>query len=44
MEAVTFTSGNCPECGKSTALVNIVSEPPREVCGRFGCSWDGENL
>jgi ribosomal protein S27AE len=34
----------CPGCGASTGLVKLGSEPAREICGRFGCPWDGVTL
>jgi len=43
-DTTTFEPSNCPHCGDSTSLVHLGTEPPREICGRLGCSWDGENL
>ena len=40
----TFDSRDCPHCGESTGLVHLGGEPPREVCGRFGCDWEGVSL
>jgi len=42
--SVQFSSSACPDCGKSTGVVNLGTEPPREICGRFGCDWEGESL
>jgi hypothetical protein len=39
-----FSSSACPDCGKQTGVVNLGTEPPREICGRFGCDWKGESL
>lgn len=39
-----FNSRPCPDCGEETGVVNLGGEPPREVCGRFGCDWDGITL
>jgi len=38
------TAHSCPECGESTSIVNLGNESPREVCGRFGCDWNGVTL
>lgn len=43
-ETVQFERRPCPECGEPTGLVHLGTEPPREICGRFGCDWGGENL
>jgi hypothetical protein len=34
----------CPDCGKQTDAIKLGSEPAREVCGHFGCEWDGVTL
>jgi len=34
----------CPDCGKATSTIKLGSEPAREICGRFGCEWDGLTL
>lgn len=44
MEAETFTPRPCPDCGRKTGFVKLGEEPPREICGRFGCEWDGKTL
>lgn len=44
MEEMTFTPRPCPDCDEQTSLVNLGGEPPREICGRFGCDWDGITL
>jgi len=38
------TLDNCPHCEATTSVVKLGSEPAREVCGRFGCEWDGITL
>jgi transcription elongation factor Elf1 len=38
------TANNCPDCDSETSVVKLGAEPAREVCGKFGCSWDGETL
>lgn len=40
----TFESRPCPDCGEETGLVHLGTQPAREVCGRFGCDWDGEKI
>jgi len=39
-----FNARPCPDCSEDTGLVHLGGQPPREVCGRFGCSWDGITL
>jgi hypothetical protein len=34
----------CPDCGNETSTVKLGPEPAREICGRFGCEWDGVTL
>lgn len=41
---IEFVPRPCPDCSEPTSVVNIGSEDPREICGRFGCSWDGKNI
>ena len=41
---MTFTPHDCPDCGEQTGLVHLGEEQPREICGRFGCDWDGRTL
>jgi len=44
-EATNFdTQDSCPDCGETTSVVKLGSEPAREICGRFGCEWDGLTL
>lgn len=40
----TFDARPCPDCGEMTGLVHLGNESPREICGRFGCEWDGITL
>jgi len=35
---------SCPDCGKNTSTVSLGNENPRRICGRFGCSWNGETI
>jgi transcription elongation factor Elf1 len=47
MEAKTTTfdtTDSCPDCNKPTHVVKLGGEPAREICGRFGCSFDGHTL
>lgn len=34
----------CPDCGEPTSIMKLGNEPPRRVCGRIGCDWDGITL
>jgi ribosomal protein S27AE len=34
----------CPDCGNETSIIKLGSEPARQICGRFGCEYDGETL
>lgn len=44
-EMTDFDTCNvCPDCSADTAVVKLGAEPAREVCGRFGCSFDGVTL
>lgn len=40
----TFDARPCPDCGETTGFVKLGAEPAREVCGRFGCDFDGVTL
>ena len=35
---------SCPDCSEETSVVKLGESPPREICGRFGCSWNGVTL
>jgi len=35
---------NCPDCGKNLSTVKLGPEPARQICGRFGCEYNGETL
>lgn len=38
------TQDSCPDCGETTGVVALGGEGTREICGRFGCSWEGQSL
>ena len=38
------THNDCPDCDETTDVIKLGAEPAREVCGRFGCEWDGVTL
>jgi len=38
------TRNACSHCDRFTSVVKLGSEPAREVCGRFGCEWEGVTL
>lgn len=38
------TTNVCPDCESKTSVVKLGAEPTREICGRFGCEWDGKTL
>ena len=46
MKGITLSEDvrTCPDCGETTNTIKLGSEPAREVCGRFGCEWDGVTL
>jgi glutaredoxin len=44
MKKQTFTPRACPDCEQTTGFVKLGANPAREICGRFGCSWDGVTL
>lgn len=44
MKADFSLEETCPDCGEETDVVKLGSEPAREICGRFGCDWDGQTL
>lgn len=44
MEAELDREQQCPDCGEETSFVKLGDEPTREICGRFGCGWDGKSV
>lgn len=44
MKAQEIESRPCPDCREPTSVVNLGNEDPREICGRFKCSWDGKKI